>query len=192
MGQKFAAFDPVFKIAFYDSVDSPVPPGVDTIAITEEQWQECLANPGYTVQNGELIAPTQPTASQQLAEEQTSLCVQIDSTADAVYVAIGGPSPGRLAEYQQAEADALAYKAAGYTGTVPATVACWVTASGMTAQAAADNIIATATAWIACLQTIRAARLLGKKAVTSAASIADAQAAADSAIADIKAVQAQA
>lgn len=189
MGQKFAAYGANGAInGFYDSVDSPLPDGVTAIEITDSEWQECLSVQGYTVQGGALVAPVPITAAQQLAQLQTQLCAQIDATADQVYIAIGGPSPGRLAEYQQAGADAASYKAAGYTGTVPATVACWVTASGMDAKDAADNIIATAAQWVGALEAIRAGRLIGKASVTKAADVASAQAAADAAIANVQAV----
>lgn len=59
MGQKYATQNANGVIIFYDSVDSPVPKTVTTaVAITDEQWQECLANPGYTVANGALVPPS--------------------------------------------------------------------------------------------------------------------------------------
>ena len=194
MGQKLAAYDGNGNICgFYDTVDSPAPGGANTIEITDAEYEACKSIVGYTVLAGALVAPDQPTAAQQLATLQPELCAQIDMAAKAVYNAIGGDSPGLLAEYQQANADATSFKGAGYPASdVPSTVACWATASGMTAQAAADNIIATASAWYACLDAIRQARLIGKSNVNKAATTADAQTAANSAIAQIQAVQAQA
>lgn len=193
MGQKLAAYNAAGVIlTTYDSVESPAPEGATTIEVTDAQWQAYLATPGYTVQNGVLVPPVALTDAQQLAIDQPELCAQIDATADQVYVAIGGPSPGRLAEYQQANTDAQAFKAAGYAGTVPTTVACWSTASGMTNQAAADNIIATAAAWVTVLENIREARLVGKSNVNKATTTAAAQSAAATAIAQIQATQAQA
>ncbi|MGI4812021.1 MAG: hypothetical protein ACRYG5_06595 [Janthinobacterium lividum] len=59
MGQKYAASTaPGATVIFYDSVDSPVPSGITAIAISDAQWQECLANPGYTLVDGALVAPT--------------------------------------------------------------------------------------------------------------------------------------
>lgn len=127
------------------------------------------------------------SAAQQLANAQASLCEQIDAMADEVYIAIGGPTPGRLAEYQQASTDANAFKAAGYSGTVPVTVSCWAQANtGWTNQQAADDIIATAAKWISALQNIRSARLLGKSAVNAAATIAAAQTASATAIQNVQ------
>lgn len=45
-------------IAFFDPVDSPVPAGVDAIEISDDQWQVCLSNPGYTVVAQALVPPT--------------------------------------------------------------------------------------------------------------------------------------
>ncbi|WP_233831769.1 hypothetical protein [Paraburkholderia sp. ZP32-5] len=66
MSQKLAAYktDPGPIVAFYDDIDSPVPEGVTAIEITNDQWQICLANPGWTIADGELVAPTPPTAEQ--------------------------------------------------------------------------------------------------------------------------------
>lgn len=125
-----------------------------------------------------------------LAELRAALCVSVDAAADAAYVAIGGPSPGRLAEYRQANDDAVAFKAAAYAGDVPATISCWMQATGWTAQQACDDILATATAWIGALQAIRELRLVGKANVGHAATVDAARAAADATIASIQAVPA--
>lgn len=68
MGQKFAAYDGRGNItAFYDSVDSPVPPGVNAIEISDAEWQACITVPGYTVSNGQLTAPTAAQVAAQQA-----------------------------------------------------------------------------------------------------------------------------
>jgi hypothetical protein len=65
MGQKYAEYDSTGAIiAFYDSEDSPVPAGMTTIEITDEQWQTCLTHPGWTVADEELVAPVPPSAAQ--------------------------------------------------------------------------------------------------------------------------------
>jgi hypothetical protein len=129
-------------------------------------------------------APAAPT----LDQVKATLCDQVDSAADAVYVEIGGPSPGRMAEYQQANTDAAAFKAAGYAGNAPPTVACWAEANaGWTNQQAADDIIATAARWTAALQAIRSARLLGKASINAATTTDAAEAAAATAISNVQA-----
>jgi hypothetical protein len=74
MGQKYAAYNSSGAIiAFYDSVDSPVPSSVtSTLAITDAQWMACLTTPGYTVVSGSLVAPATPTDAQLLADAQAS------------------------------------------------------------------------------------------------------------------------
>lgn len=66
--------------------------------------------------------------------------VQIDEAVAAIYSRFT-----RFAiEYQEREAQAQAYKDAGYTGTVPPRVAEFATPAGMPAQAATDLILAQA------------------------------------------------
>lgn len=65
MSQKLAAYDAAGNITtYYDDVLSPPPDGVPTIEITPAQWQACLRLRGWKVENGELVAPTAPTAAQ--------------------------------------------------------------------------------------------------------------------------------
>jgi hypothetical protein len=89
---------------------------------------------------------------------------KVDADVDAIYSQAVG---NRSLEYTTAEAQAQAYKDAGYTGTVPAFVASWVTASGLTATAAADNILAQAVAWRGAVSAIRAQRLMAKTNITN-------------------------
>ena len=132
----------------------------------------------------------EPVPQPTLAEVKLDLCAQVDASADAAYIAIGGPSPGRLAEYKQAKADADAFKAAGYAGTVPDTIACWSDAKAWTNQQACDDILTTAASWEMALAVIRRQRLIGKANVNAAADAAAAQAAADAAMAIIQSIPA--
>ena len=70
MTQKFAAYDSQGHItAYYDSIDSPVPPSVTNfIEITQDEWLACINQPGYTVVNGALVAPLPPTNKELLAQ----------------------------------------------------------------------------------------------------------------------------
>lgn len=85
---------------------------------------------------------------------------QIDADTDAIYRVVQGD---RAMEYVLAESDAKAYKAAGYTGTVPDSVASWASAKGQTATWATDDILATATGWRQAQSSIRATRLTLKE-----------------------------
>ncbi|MGE0350941.1 hypothetical protein [Hydrogenophaga sp.] len=87
---------------------------------------------------------------------------QIDHDVDRIYADVIGY---RATEYEAAEREALAYQAAGFAGEVPPSVASWVAASGLGAQAAALNILEEAEAWRTAAQMIRAQRLLAKAGV---------------------------
>lgn len=104
-----------------------------------------------------------------LLDQRAQLVRRIDADVDAVYAAVLG---NRQAEYAEAEREAQEYANAGYTGTVPASVASWAAASGMTAQAASDNILMTAASWRGAAQSMRAARLAHKAQAAAAADTA--------------------
>ena len=103
-----------------------------------------------------------------LPSRRSVLIAKVDADADVIYGAVLG---NRAQEYLDAYASALAYQAAGYTGTVPDDVQAWATAKAQTATWAADSIIATGTAWKAAKTAIRANRLAKKEAANSAADL---------------------
>ena len=70
----------------------------------------------------------------------SQMIVNIDVEADIIRTRVVG-DPVRVFEYQWAETEANAYKAAGYTGTVPVSVSSWATAKGWTPQQACDDIL---------------------------------------------------
>lgn len=100
---------------------------------------------------------------------------KIDADVDAIYEAAIG---NRATEYSEAEAQAAAFRTAGYTGTVPAYVTSWLsnnTKGFTTATQAADDIIAQANAWRGAAASIRSNRLLAKKNLADDVSTAMAQ-----------------
>lgn len=100
---------------------------------------------------------------------KAAFIVKVDADVDAIYaLAVGN----RATEYQLAEIDAQAFKDAGYTGDVPGSVHSWAVAKGATDTWAADNILATATAWRTAQAAIRAARLARKEGARVAADLA--------------------
>lgn len=111
----------------------------------------------------DVLAERPPISS---VEESVAMVVktvtqQIDMEVDAIYAfAVGN----RTTEYQKAEAQARAYRAAGYGGETPNAVASWAKATGKSTQWAADDIIATADAWHTAEDTIRDVRLACKEA----------------------------
>ncbi|MHA6912985.1 phage tail protein [Ralstonia pseudosolanacearum] len=115
------------------------------------------------------------------------LCDQLDAAADAVRLAVVG-DPLRVVEYQRAAEEAQAYQAAGYAGDVPLTVKSAADATGSTARAAADEILAMHGAWNKVMYDIRARRLAGKEDIRKAVSESAASAAAERALASVRGV----
>lgn len=106
MGQKYAAFDATGKIiAYYDSVDSPLPSGVNAIPISDKQWQLSLASPGgFIIVNRTLTAnltppppPTPPTLSQQ-AQKALRLGVEVISNSTPAVSSIFPIDPTTMAK----------------------------------------------------------------------------------------------
>jgi hypothetical protein len=84
MSQKYAAYDSTGAIiAYYDSIDSPVPQGVTAIEITDEQWQAAISTPGYTISNGAMVAPAMPTAAQVAAQHAAATWAIYQTSAKA-------------------------------------------------------------------------------------------------------------
>lgn len=92
----------------------------------------------------------------------------IDADVDAIYAAVQG---NRGAEYALAEAEATAFKAAGYTGTAPGSVASWATVKGQSNTWATDDILATAALWRGAQAAMRAKRLKCKEDAKAPATV---------------------
>lgn len=101
---------------------------------------------------------------------KTVCLLRIDADTDAIYGSVLG---NRSEEYTGAATDAQDYKTAGYTGTVPAGVQSWATATGWTARQSADDILATAAQWTEAQANIRAQRLLRKVQIRAATDSVD-------------------
>lgn len=71
-------------------------------------------------------------------------------------------------EYRVAYEEAVAFKNAGYTGTVPQSVQTWADVSGNTAWWAADDIISTRDHYVELLNSVRDLRLRSKAAIDAA------------------------
>ncbi|MDP2369345.1 hypothetical protein [Rhodoferax sp.] len=116
-----------------------------------------------------VAAGNAPELAMPLAEQRADAVKKIDAETDALIGAVIG---NRASEYERAEAQAIAYAAAGYTGPVPSSVQSWAdakVAQGWTTQMAADDILATANAWRPAQEAIRAQRLLRKEQARAAA-----------------------
>lgn len=87
MGQKFAAYDASHSVyTFYDSVDSPPPAGVDTIEITEEQWQTLSAG-ASSGKRIALDANKQPVLLDPLPPSREQVAAQMRGARDAALAA---------------------------------------------------------------------------------------------------------
>lgn len=104
------------------------------------------------------------------AAEKASFILQVRAEAGELTQQV---LQGLGSEYELAEKEATAYKAAGYTGTVPSSVQDEVDSKAakgvtITATVACDNILAAATGWRQAQAALRRNRLT----VTSAAEVA--------------------
>ncbi len=109
--------------------------------------------------------PAPGRSADEFAASIADVVRQIDADTDALYATVLGL---RTTEYQKAEDQARAYRAAGYVGDGPKAVAAWANATGESAQWAADDIIATADAWHTAEDAIREQRLMCKQLARNA------------------------
>jgi hypothetical protein len=132
--------------------------------------QRAVFNPALDTWTVQLDLPPDPVPNPDplptLAQQAATLAKNVDLDVDQIYRDVVG---NRTQEYLAAEQQARAFADAGFTGTVPPSVQSWVAASGMTAEAAATDILAKATAWNGARETIRAQRLLAKAGALAAA-----------------------
>jgi hypothetical protein len=167
---------PFVPLAPYQPVVATTPPSFDSVTQRLVESAPILES-GVWTQAWEVQQFSQQEATSNLIELKTNSVLAIDSEVDAIYLAALG---NRGPEYTDAEAAAVAYQAAGYTGTVPPDVQSWATAKGWTATQAADDILAAAASLRGAKSAIRAARLLRKeqvKAATTGAEVSTAMAA---------------
>lgn len=134
MGQKYASPDVEGRIvAFYDSVDSPVPKGVLGIEISDKQWLAFASVP-HKYEDGKFL---EMGYSLQL-ESPDQLVARLDSNVAAIYA-----DWARFdAEYALREKAAEAYKAAGYTGDCSVWISAYATAVNVPLTVACDQILA--------------------------------------------------
>lgn len=115
--------------------------------------------------------------------DRAAAALQIDEAVAAIY----GRFTRFQLEYTEREAQAQAYKAAGYTGPVPPRVAEFATPAGMPAQAATDLILQQAVNLRTAQGELSALRMR-KYEVLRAATDAQAQAVASEILAGVEAV----
>ena len=124
MTQKFAAYDANGNITgFYDDEHSPVPAGVNAIALSDTDWQAALSGGGYSVIKGKLVSPTAAiilagAQAQQNSKVQSSYDSAIAQTAVSFTTAAGvtGSFQADSNSVSNLQASIAAYSA---TQTVP-------------------------------------------------------------------------
>lgn len=134
---------------------------VDSLDVFPNLIDASLGGTAGDTWNGTAIVKKQRDA----AAEKAAFILQIDTDADALIRAVIGE---RASQYEGAERESLAYKAAGYTGAVPPKVQAWATANNQTATWASDSQIATAEAWRSAENALYAKRLLLKETARGA------------------------
>lgn len=99
------------------------------------------------------------------------------------------PAAGKFIvdEYRLTGDQAQAFATSNYQGDVPPCVASWSTASGMTPQQAADDILATKALYELMLEGTREARLVGKAQINQAPNRASARAIFEQIVATLEA-----
>ena len=103
-----------------------------------------------------------------LADVVAGAAAAVDQHADVARASVVGDAV-RVKEYERAQAQAEAFRAAGFAGAVPSCVACWAAAKEWTPQSAAEDILAAAARWYGALDGIRALRLQAKEDIRRAA-----------------------
>jgi len=115
-------------------------------------------------------------AAIQLADDRNAAILKTYGDVDYIYTLAVGM---RGEEYRTAEADARAYKAAGYTGTPSAYITGWAAAKGLTNVQSADAIIARADALAAAKIALRNQRFTSQSAMQAASTSATLKVATD-------------
>lgn len=168
----------------YDAADLPT----DLVDITAEEYQMIQnreIGEGFDYVDGKIVIlpPPQPTYAEYVAKA----LLRIDHNAEVTRVAAVGDVM-RSVEYDLVAADADVFRAANYQGTVPQTIQSWMDVTGMTAQVACDNILATRAGYVNALAQVRDIRLKGKAGVSAAHDMAGVDAAVDDALKKLKVI----
>ena len=155
MGQKYASYDASGIVnGYYDSIDSPLPPGVKAIPITDAEWQEAISSPyqPVTVVNGVLNIPSGPT----LAQAQSS---QIAALRTACANAItGGFSSSALGSLYNYPSDPLSQSNMNTVAGSSSGGSLWCESGGVWTfkahtQAQAQAVLAAFVAWLNSCQS---------------------------------------
>jgi len=141
-----------------------------------------VSHNGNSYWNVDSAATTLPTDVILYAGQQ-KLNQHIDTAAGAARAAFVSPGSYIDQEYLLAKQEAAAWLEGGKDeSAIPSSVQDHIDMFGVSADAAATDIVATAEAWETALREIRQLRLGGKAAVSRAETIEEAEAVAEQAI----------
>jgi len=133
-----------------------------------------------------------------LSETRASAIDAIDAAGEALRLAVINRMTTQTEEYRRVEAQARAWRDAGYLesdeATAPRGVRGWAAAKwreGWTNRQACDDILATADGWYSILDTIRDLRLMNKEDVRHAAAAGEIAAIVADMEADVRLMAAQ-
>lgn len=131
MGQKYAAYDSNGAIvAFYDSVDSPVPASVtNVIELTDAQWQTCINEQGqWYVASGALAAVPTATDAELLSDAQAAQVALLSAACAAAIVSgFASSALGSAHTYPSKTTDQQNLNASVTASLLPGIAADWVT-----------------------------------------------------------------
>jgi hypothetical protein len=158
---------------FYDdAIHTPAQIPSDAVAISQVEYNalmegQSLGNTiGADANGNPILIPPVPAT---LAQVQASALTGLDAGAETLRSKFITANSGQVATYLLKQSQAQAYQVAGYTGTVPSLVQSEVAATGATAQAATDSILAQYAAWVglaAAIETVRRSAKVAVSAVT--------------------------
>lgn len=120
-----------YRMVAVQAATAPVPAASQTVQEVDPVFVE-----GALTQQWALVECPAPV----IAARRQAMIDSIDAACAAIYTRVGRFSE----EYKEREAQAIAFKAAGYTGTVPRQVAAFATPAGVTPTYATDLILSQA------------------------------------------------
>ncbi len=182
---RYAFFGETGRVVFAanDHTIKPLPEGATELSAA--QWD---ARFDLRLDAGVIVHDPLPPTVVSLDDVKAAALSAIDAEAGAARARYITVAPGQEATYILKAQQAAAFKAGGYSGPVPGLVQAEMDATGATAQAAADDILAQEAAWAYKAAQIESARRRGKVAAGNAADAASVEAARAAAIAELGAL----
>lgn len=135
-----------YRMVVVQAIPAPVPAASQTVEAADPAFVD-----GVLTQQWALVECPAPV----IAAKRQAMIDSIDAACAAIYTRVGRFSE----EYKEREAQAIAFKAAGYTGTVPRQVAAFSTPAGVSPTYATDLILTQAAQLRSALSTLGELRM---------------------------------